>query len=194
MLNTLVLCDETVAEVDAVYLFGQTVDNQESVLQKGVEIAEGQNIPLVICGSSAVSGYPGFEAWKQELMGRGIDVDNIIGTHPVEPLNTLTEAIGLVQEAKRKQWKTITIVAAPFHQLRAFMSVVHALTTEYPSLKVYNQVGSTLNWNEVVFHNQGTNQNVRRNFIESERERIQKYHGQGNLPDVKDVLAYLQNR
>jgi hypothetical protein len=193
-LNTRVLCDEEPDQVSAIYLFGQTRDNQTSVLNRGVEILRGRSIPLVICGCGEVSGYPGVDVWREELIQLGVPPEGILNVPSVEPLNTLTEAIGLVQEAKRKGWKTIQIVASPFHQLRAFMSVIQALKQEYPELKAYNRVGTTLGWNEVVVHNQGTHTNVRKNFILSELERLETYHAQGNLPTVQEALAYLDAR
>lgn len=164
IVNTLVFADAKINRPDAIYLFAQTKDNQASVLDKATELAKEHMVPIAICGGKG-SGYPGFNSWHDELTARDIPSKYIVPIRPLSPLHTLTEAIGLVREAKKREWKDIIIVSSPFHQVRAFLSTLHALLSEYPSLNVYNQTGIAMNWNEYAAHHQGLHSDYRKNFI-----------------------------
>jgi hypothetical protein len=45
-----------------------------------------------------------------------------------------------------------------------------------------------------VVHSQGQTRGVRSELIGGELERIRKYHAQGDLASVEDVLDYLNKR
>jgi hypothetical protein len=62
---------------------------------------------------------------------------------------------------------------------------------EYPELKIYNKVGATLDWDERGIHSQGVLTGARKDFIDSEWERIEKYM---NLVSPEEALKYLENR
>jgi len=75
-LLTRILCDVTLPrKTDLIYLYGQTSDNEDSVLNRGIH-ALGQNLvrenKIGICGLKESYGYPGAFLKKamdiQELM------------------------------------------------------------------------------------------------------------------------------
>ncbi|MGI8738625.1 MAG: YdcF family protein [Gammaproteobacteria bacterium] len=197
-LVTKVFCDiEPPQPTHAAYLFAQTIDNQCSVLERGAELLkEGATELLLIGGSGPRSGYPGFDSWRAELLRLDVPADRMVGVGAatLDSLNTLTEALGAVRYCKGAALPTLTIVAAPFHQLRAFMTAVTALYSEYPELLAFSAVGKAQPWYEPVAHSQGALIGCREEFIQTELERIEKYHAKGDLVSIKNVLDYLRVR
>ena len=212
-LATMVLTDHNqlhpvCSEEYPVYLFSETSDNQDSVLVVGASMAGGYRSHTVIIiddTEKGNSGYPGASAWKEILKARhrrrGLaDPDNIrvVPLTPGALLNTLTESIAIASVAKEEKWSELIIVAPPFHQLRAFVSMVTALLyVGYPTLKVYNRVGSQLPWQKEARHSQGTLTAKRTELILTELERIMKYQ-QGGTPcpllPTERVMEYLEWR
>jgi hypothetical protein len=192
------LCDLPPATpADGAYLFGQTVDNQTSVFRTGVDLIQRQQARrLLIADSVSRSGYPGFAAWYQALMDLGLKTDKIRGvpTHSFPILHTLTEATALVRYAKAEKMRTIFVVAAPFHQLRAFMTTVTVALQKFPELRIYNRPGQALPWHETVRHSQGSLECQRSELIYSELERIERYQVKGDLASPEQILAYLSQR
>lgn len=197
-ITTIIQNDNVKASAPAVYLVGQTSDNQSSVFNRGKKLWEkGLVASILINDGETKHGYPGFELWRQELVRMGVNDEAIIPLRAEiinKGVNTFTEAQALVRYAKSRGWKYIYIVAAPFHQLRAFISVVSVLLREYPSLRIYNAVGTHLDWFEEARHSQGTLKGRRIKLIKTELKRIYKYHLKGDLVSPEEVLAYLEWR
>jgi hypothetical protein len=182
---------------DGVYLFGQTVQNQESVLDAGQALLlEGVVKNILIAQTHARSGYPGYDVWKSELLSRDIPEDRIVGV-PIEDellLHTNNEANCVVRHCQALAYTSLVVTAPPFHQLRAFMSVVSSVMDLGSTLSVYSKIGAPLPWGETVIHSQGTLRGTRESFIYSEMERIERYHAKGDLRSATDVLEYLHKR
>lgn len=106
----------------AIYLLARVKDNQSSVLDAGAELTTKRAAPIVLLGSEATHLYPGFSPWKQLLIEHGVAAERIVGTAPILPLNTRTEALALVREAKKNGWKRVLIVSTAWHQVRAFFT------------------------------------------------------------------------
>jgi hypothetical protein len=192
------LCDTVLdIQADSAYLFAQTVDNQESVFDAGVDLVNQQRAKqLLIPDSIPQGGYPGFQAWHQELMGYGVRETKIIGvsTASFSTLNTLVEAKALVRYAQENNITRVFIVASPFQQLRAFITTVSVLLRVFPELRVYNRVGTALPWDETVVHSQGTLQGKRSELIQGELDRIDRYRRKGDLVSEDEVFRYLRWR
>ena len=194
------LCDNLPeTTVDAVYLFAQTEDNQESVFataQHLIQCAMTQSIACMY--TPPMSGYPGYENWQKALVSHRIPVNQLEAIHPVPAdttmLHTRIEAESLLWHAKQKGYKRIIVTAAPFQQTRAFMAAVTLAVTEYPALKIYSYPGKALPWHQEVMHSQGTLKATRAGLIAGETERIATYIQKGDLLPVKDVLEYLNKR
>lgn len=182
--------------VDGVYLFGETQDNESSVLDRAARIWMKTRCQILVCDGETDHGYPGYKLWREGLIMRSVPSQWIFPIHTLYEIgvNTLTEAQSLVREAGKNQWKTLVISAAPFHQLRAFITTVSVLLKESPLLRVYNQVGLPLSWNETARHSQGILTRKRSELIHSEFERIERYHQKGDLISPEEVLAYLEER
>jgi hypothetical protein len=183
--------------VDGAYLFGQTVDNEQSVFATAVDlVSQHQTRQLLIPDSVPRCGYPGFRAWQQALIGLGLRDTTITGisTASYPTLNTLIEATAVVGYAKQKSISSIFVVSPPFHQLRAFMTTVSVALQEFPELQIYNRVGIALPWHETVFHSQGTLECTRSDLIHSELERIERYQAKGDLAAAEAVLEYINRR
>jgi len=113
---------------------------------------------------------------------------------PTPTLNTLVEAESLMRHAKNKNYRSIIVIAAPFHQERAFMTAVSAAIRENSNVCLYSYPGLALAWDEEVVHSQGTVLATRAGLISGEQERIHKYQEKGDLVSYSQVLAYLRKR
>jgi len=196
-LVTRALCDIKL-NADAVYLFGETADNQQSVLQKGADLLKcGRVQSILIPSFGPVVGFPGFEAWHKELQQLGVPHSKIC---PVDEqkqgrqANTLTEATDLVRYANRAGLPSMIVVGAPFHQLRCFLSTIGQVLKQGTSLKVYSEPGITLPYNEYVVHSQGIERDTRAGLITKEVLSTIVYMLKGDLPRPKKALAYLNRR
>jgi len=71
---------------------------------------------------------------------------------------------------------------------------VSVVLRELPELRVYNQVGAALPWDDTVVHSQGVLQCTRSELIHSELARIERYRNKGDLVSEREVWTYLQWR
>lgn len=193
------LCDTEPEEktVDAVYVFGQTPDNEKSSLEMGAKlITKGKAKKLVFLKTGTlVTGVTFSADMDTKLIKLGVWEQKIVVTNlPTGIAHTQTEAIAFVELAKKMDWKTVYITSPPFHQLRACAETVTAILKFYPELKVYNKVGKALPWTIKAVHSQGILVDIRCNLIKSETERLDKYYRQGDLATAGQILDYLNNR
>jgi uncharacterized SAM-binding protein YcdF (DUF218 family) len=192
------LCDikpETIA--DAAYLYGQTEDNQVSVLSAARKlIHENLARKIVIVDSGPKSGYPGYAVWKAEMLEAGIaeEIMETIDLRESNSLNTLIEANAMIDHVKQNGYTSVFVVASPFHQLRAFMTSVTAALNHYPQVRLYSYNGHPLSWLDTVVHSQGKTMGPRKTLIQAEYDRILRYQQKGDLASVGSVLRYLDNR
>ena len=74
------------------------------------------------------------------------------------------------------------------------MTAVTVTLREYPELLIYSYPGEAMPWQEEVVHSQGTLKAKRRDLIQEELERIEKYQSKGDLASPEQVLSYLNKR
>ena len=113
---------------------------------------------------------------------------------PTDILHTRIESDAVVQFAKARGYERLLVVSVPFHQERAFISMVTAALRLYPSLKLYSRPGEPQRWDEVVTHSQGTLRGTRIELIAEEQKRIRAYTAKGDLAPRSAVLDYLRTR
>ncbi|MDD5110183.1 MAG: hypothetical protein PHI63_03130 [Patescibacteria group bacterium] len=198
-LLTLVLCDRLPRHPLPRYLVGETDDNRPAVLMRvcDAKLPEWQiNPPPIAITGGQTTGYSGTDSWIEAMVVGGIKRNRICVVPMAEPLNTFTEMLALVRYAEQTAgWNALAIVAAPFHQLRAFLSVVGAMKRlgrlNPPTLWVYNVPGVALPWGEVALHSQGEVRDRRVGLIDAELERIRTYTAKGDLPPAEEALSYL---
>ena len=183
--------------VAAAYLFAQTQPNQPSVFMAARELVAQERVrKVLISDCSPKSGYPGAAACRQAMIESGIPAATIeeVPREPTEILHTLIESQRVVQFAKAQGYRRLIVVSAPFHQERAFITMVTAALREYPSLKLYSVPGAPQPWDEVVTHSQGTLRGTRAELIAEEQKRIEEYTAQGDLLPREAILEYLRKR
>lgn len=185
------------ASSDAAYLFGQTPDNQGAVFQRARQLVDhAQTHTLLIPGTGPMSGYPGKDDWFQRLARLQI-APSLIQPVPIgatDSLNSLIEAQAVVRYAKTQGFQSLFVIAAPFHQQRAVMTIITVALQDYPQLQVYSAPGFPMNWQTVVVHSQGQLQGKRHELIYSELERIDQYGAKGDLASREVILEYLRQR
>jgi hypothetical protein len=185
------------APADFAFVFGQTADNQDSVLQQArYLLASGQTARVGFLDAPPMSGYPGFAAWHKWLADSGVPPNQIegvpFGNHPL--IHSRIEAADMLQHARTRGYRTVLVLAAPFHQLRAFMTTVTVALETHPDVRLHSVPGLPLPWLEQAVHSQGQVSGQRRELVASEWTRIEKYTQQGDLATVEQALAYLNRR
>jgi len=197
-LLTRVLCDlQPKNPTNGAYLYCQTRSNQQSIFQAAHFLLNNAlTHRILILNTKAKSGYPGFTEWKQQLHQLGLSEEQIEGVLNKETsmLNTLIESEAIIRFARQHSYRSLFVVAPPFQQLRAFMTAVTVALREYPELLIYSYPSAAMSWQEEVIHSQGRLKAKRRDLIQEELERIEKYQSKGDLASPEQVLSYLNKR
>lgn len=199
-LITRVFCDVDLhgGVADGVFLFAQTLDNEKSVLAKGVQLWNlgcAKQIFIIDLKKSGF-GFSGFNSWKKKLIKAGIPATCIIGIYLVHDIHPSTdaEALSLIRFIKKNNLHKVYIVAHPLHQLRAFISSVSAMKREKTEVHLFNFVGFPQRWDEYIVHSQGIQRGTRSALISKELEKIIRYFKKGDLISPRGVLKYMNSR
>lgn len=197
-LSIRVLCDvRPETTVDGAVLYSQTKDNQNSVIFAAKNILYNKLAKKILfIKSGPVSGYTGFKTWTSELKKIGIQSNDIVGVKfmNTNSLNTLTESEAIINYAAQKKYRSLYVVSSPFHQLRAFMTLVTVALRDYPDLLIFSYTGIPLPWLAKVAHSQGILLGTRKDIIKAEFERIEKYKQKGDLSSEIEIIKYLNKR
>jgi len=189
---------EAHGKADSVYLFGQTVDNEESVFTTAAELFMSGKVGKVAFGEGGqlVTGeiYQTPD-WRGKLLNRGVPENAIVTIQIKAKLaHTHTEALALVEYAKVQGWKTLYVTSPAMHQLRVFVNTISIVLHEYPELKVFNKVGMPLPWAQEIIHSQRIERGTRACLVRAEWNRILRYYEKGDLVSAKEILDYLNRR
>lgn len=141
-----VLSEEPVVS-DALYIFGSMADRDLDARELRVvsDLYLLGFVPKIVVHGATVAevseqfdleGY-GYEFLKTELMKLGIPENGILANP--RSSHTAGEARNLLHLAEEKKWKTLTITAYPFHQLRCFLQMITLMGETGIWLKVYNR-------------------------------------------------------
>ncbi len=178
---------------DAVFLIPNTEDNESSIFEGARELyVRGICSDFLILDGAEDNGYPGFDNWYSRfepmVPNARICMVPIADRHGV---NTLSKFVALMPYAKEKGIGSIYIVAAQFHQLRAFMTGASVALRDYPLLKIYVHPAAEMAWDMVVTHSQGIKRATRRDFVGIELGQIIKYQNDGEniKPNSIDTTA-----
>jgi len=199
------LADTPPRRADAAYVFSETADNAKQPLGMAASLFGSARVQRICCSGSpphrpdpnVPESFPGFEAWKSQLIEHGVRADAIHGIPmPIEMWHTGVEAYELVMRAKREGWKTLFAVAPPLHLPRCFANTISVALREKVDVQIY-AVNPTMPspWHETVLHSWGRVTAPRIELIDGERERMLKRYGNKyDLCDLKDILGYLARR
>jgi len=203
---------------DAVYLFGEMPDSQNSVLGRGLQLYKTAKVGRIgLCYNRPDGGpyssplkpdqsaitYSGFRSWQQWLAEGGVKPDDVIGVRPLEAeppnhphmLATHLEAGGLAREARERQWQSVYLVDAPYHCLRAFVTTLKVIEREYPQLRVYFAPGLPELWSQERSYGQVPGEKkVWIDSLDDEWPRFDRYYQKGDIASCKEALAYLRQR
>jgi hypothetical protein len=187
---------EPLVKADAVYIFSETPDNEDS----GIDMAsflhhKGKAELVTVLGQvTPNSEYP--RIWIKKLIERNVPRNAIVPVPFPEDIfaHTHTEAVQTVSYAKNNNWKMLYVTAAPAHLLRSFVEIVSVALRIYPKLRIYCKPGDALSWTERVDHSQSVGRGQRFDFVASELDKIKKYREKGDLASGKEILEYLNRR
>jgi len=195
---TRVLCDSgSIIEPGILYLVGETVDNEISVIRRGASLWKAGRVSLIaLVDGRTYKGYPEYTHWLQLLRKHGVPEDGVLKI-PVssnQDFNTLIEAQVVIAHMKELRIGTLVISASPFHQLIKFMMFVRVAMGVYPQLKIYNAVGETMDWNKEVRYSQRTQRLTRKELISNELNKILMYQENGDICSFKEIEHYFEWR
>ena len=194
LFTALALSDTTLdRSPDLLYLFSETDDNRESVLEVArslYRIRYGDN--TAIPDNATNPGYSGFAEWFRVWYKRfGPSVYTVFPITVPGSLNTMSEAQAMVRYAGEQGMRTITVVAPAFHMPRAFLSAISVVVRECLDIKVYALPGRTPDWwHKEVNHSQGTTSGTRVELIAGERKRIARYQKEGDYYPGGDLISF----
>lgn len=191
-----IFCDPLPIFCETAYIFGQTPDNESSVFRRAQSLVDqGQTSAIWIPGTEAMSGYPGQTVWRERIANYVFpSLVQPVPTEATESLNTLIEAQATVRFAKAQGVTSLIVVAVPFHQQRAMMTIITVALAEYPALRIYSAPGMAIDWQATVVHSQGTLRGKCYELIYGEQKRIDTYGNKGDLVSHQVVLEYLRRR
>lgn len=142
---TFVLSEEPVPS-DALYIFGSLADKNldERELDAASNLYLNGFVSKVVVHGATIAEVSelfdltdyGYEYLRETLIRLGVRKDDILANP--RSSHTAGEAKNFLQMAENRAWKTVTIMAYPFHQLRCFLQVV-ALLNETSPPRVYNR-------------------------------------------------------
>lgn len=206
-LSALVMADFIPSSgVDGVYLYANTPDNEISILEGGLALYKnGVANTLCLAGGgpylppnihNAKVAYSGYNAWHAWLKDRGARPEDIHAIPRPSLSHTGTEAYGIVQMAKSRNWKKICVVSCPTHMLRAFVNTVACALREYPELLIYAKPGTPLAWDEEALSSQGNIFGTRFDTVmESEWDRLNAaWHDEYDVVGPEKIIEYVKRR
>lgn len=206
-LKSVSLADTLPAVVaEAAYLFGNTPDNEESVLRGGIAVTgkKLQAVGLYLCGGDPYRAtpdgpiaYAGFNAWRERLLETDWTLEQFIHEVPrsQNPWHTGTEAREFIKLAKHYRWKRALLIAPPFHMLRAFLNAVSQAIRQDVSVRLYCAPGPAQPWHEKALYSQGFVTQARIDLEDGEWERITRWYGNDlDLVPYEEVMSYLRWR
>jgi len=182
-------------QLEMLYLFSQTPDNEDSVFLRAIEMANASMTKNIgIAEGEKGHGYEGFDRSVERLRALGWkDQVPIMQFNLDGNVNSRSEAIALTDYALAHRGD-IGIIAPPFHIARAFMTTVSVIAAA--PTRVYAYPGVSMPWNARVAHSQGTLVNTRSGLLVDELKRLEKYRAKecGGLFTAGQVLDYLDWR
>ncbi len=188
------LADSVPKQVQALYLFGQMPENEGEVLDRAARLFNWECTNCVCVPEQHGRGNPSHaQRWIDALVERSLWVEDIVVV-PAEDTgepNTQTECVAFLQVCQEMGWDQVGVMAAAFHQARAFHTMVSEIVRRRLGIKVYSIPAPSRNWNQIVTHSNGRLAGTRAQMIWPERFKMGSYQ---NLIPPSEALAYLDAR
>jgi len=175
--------------------------SSDNIVLNGLTAKRCQKLNLAYCG---------YEKWRKLFIRRGIRQEAIVLLPPSK--HTGEESANLLLLARAKGWKSVTIMAYPYHLLRCFLQIVAAMEKLQIRLRVYartfklggddwqRQMTRIVMGGTNVLGNTTVNGSMI-DHIASELERVVKYAQEGGnftrhatIPELFEYLAKRDKR
>jgi len=154
-------------------------------VQKSVELFNNNWADKIVFSGGIVDleygSYP-LSYILPELQKYRINEKNLIFDE--KSMNTLQQAINVVEMAIQFSWKRIILVASHYHQYRAYLTFLNQVLIKKINLEIINASADNLLWFEEL------NWGMRINLLDSEFDRINKYLALGHLTTYKQAIEY----
>ena len=121
------------------------------------------------------------------LLGKGIAPDAVLDD--VASGNTREQAAFVVDLAKERGWHRLLLVASPYHQFRAYLTFLQALTDRdmEQSVHLLSVPASQTRWGERI---PGT-ERTRLMALQEEFVKVEDYRERGHVADYRHGIDYL---
>ncbi len=210
-LATLVFNDKP-PRLDFVYLTTETPDNTLSGIDRAASIsrqnryyrAERRKITLIGIGGLVHPSCDHPDLTEEKMRNAGVFPGEIVRVNyedaPVGPNglhHTGTETAMEARFVLENNYKTVGLIAPPFHQLRSYMHLMTALYragSGRPSAAVFNCPGGHLDWWQSIVQLQGVIRGSRLGLLTREMENCIKYWRSGFLLPPSQILEYFVHR
>ena len=164
-----VMGDSRPPHADAVYVVGEIDENQSPGLEAAIAAHRRYGCSVLFTGEDGTrcEGFSGGAAGRARLLSlaAGAVAPGCVRLVPFPPeldmIHTRVEAEALVRFAKAAGFRSVIVTAPPFHQLRAFATIVSVALEEYPTLQLWSWAGPAQPWGQEVRHSQGTTAGTR---------------------------------
>ncbi len=188
--------EDRLRNVDSLYIFGQTRDNEDACFESSRKLLDTVQIKEVLVDNlPGQNGYPGFSMWAEKLSKKyGITPNPLEIIEEGRGYNTLIESESLVRHSNKNNLKSFYLIAPRFHLIRAFMTASSVAIRENPEINFFAYPGAEQDWNQTVTHSQGILKGKRTDLIRGEIERIRKYQGKGDIEPTAKIIDYMSNR
>lgn len=150
-------------------------------------------------------GYPGYEAWRDELLQNMNLIPNVpdrilpcvIRWFHSKTTHTLEECDGFFLQAKKQKsaWKTVAVLAHK-HQLPrilACMLKAKEVLKYTHSIDIYPLSPAIVDWNREVYDSLGQQKLPRWQHVEEEKNFMIKYAERGWMVPIETIRSYLQS-
>lgn len=134
--------------------------------------------------SNPESGAFDFERCLPRILDHGIPKASVLVEDRSK--NTVEQARNVLEMARERRWKSLTLVASSYHQYRAFLTFLAEMrrTQMERSFDVYNAPAVGAPWME------STPWGRRIDLLEGEFEKIDLYRAKGDVADWRDGWEY----
>ena len=139
---------------------------------------------IVVSGGVDNPEYGSFAGLAEELEKQGVQKNQIIVEDKSQ--HTKEQAEQVLNLATEKGWTKILLVASHFHQYRAFLTFLKAMSSSDQKIMIINAAVHDLPW----FKENAWGK--RYDLLEKEFEKIEKYQQSGDVAGFREAIEYQQ--
>lgn len=186
------------------FVFMLPPSTEHDVLRHGSQLLKNGVVDSLafIDHPTPASSALGSDHWKTLCRDTyGLDTSSVLTVPYIYPqghINTLYEAESFAAFVKEHGVREITVVAEPFHHVRATLTLVSALKRwgvrpgDVAIRTLPSPVDGPGGWDKHVSHSQGDVHGTKFGLLDGELDRIRRYTEKGDLIPAGEALTYFE--